>query len=156
MEQERAFLDAIKASPLDHGLRMMYSDWLDENDRAEEAVRQRQWIDAYHVIKDYTREWYNCDYDEDGQEIPGSRKFDYDAVMDEVAEWENMIRNRGKEIVYNWGRYTIALSFSTNHAQEVLGESAENRAEFWKAFTVLTGLEPPADLKEQEWYSCAC
>jgi hypothetical protein len=106
------------------------------------------------VIKEYTDEWYNYDYDQKtGDPIPGTGKYDYAKVMSEVMSWKSQIQNRGQ--VTRWGS-TIDLCFGTTHAQDKLGDSAENRAAFWKAFTVLTGVEPPADLREQEWYHCAC
>ena len=43
MSDEQAFRAAIAASPDDIGLRRVFADWLDENDRPEEAAYQRRW-----------------------------------------------------------------------------------------------------------------
>ena len=50
---ESAFLDAIAAAPLDDAPKLVFADWLDEHDRAVEAielraeVRARQYLGAW-------------------------------------------------------------------------------------------------------------
>lgn len=53
-EQRQAFLDAIKANPLDEANRKVFADWLDEHDEPEEADFYRAWTaEKYHEAWDW-------------------------------------------------------------------------------------------------------
>lgn len=153
------FEAAVAAAPLDHGLRCVYADWLDENGDPDLAARQRQWVESYEFIKEFTTGWHNSDLDDDGNVVPGTEKYDYAEVMGEVDRWRDSVENRGQQrrANYSFGNYdyVVELCFDTTHAQEALRD-AGTRRRFWECFRVLTGAEVPADIREQEWYRCAC
>jgi uncharacterized protein (TIGR02996 family) len=43
VSERKAFEDAIRADPYDRMTRLVFADWLDENDCPEEADWQRSW-----------------------------------------------------------------------------------------------------------------
>ncbi len=152
--EESAFVAAVAAAPEDHGLRCVYADWLDEHDRPEEAARQRGFVAAYHFVCEFTRDYVEgWEYDEDDERIPNSLKYDFGKVMREVGRWREGIEGSGQ--TSRGYRAARELCFSTDHAQEALHDPGTRRR-FWEAFEVLTGYDPPADVKNQEWYRCAC
>jgi uncharacterized protein (TIGR02996 family) len=149
---ESAFLAAIRATPEDQAPRGAYADWLDEHDRPEEADRQRRHVGAYEYICQFARavEDGGYDYDEDGEQIEGTLKFDYAEVMAEVEWWRKTVT--GEDATCGQGG---RIGFSTVTAQDLTGDPA-TRARFWEAFYVLTGVRAPEELRNQEWYHCAC
>jgi uncharacterized protein (TIGR02996 family) len=151
LSDEGTFLAAIKVTPLDEAAHGAYADWLDEHDRPEEADRQRQWVKAFDFIKQFTREIHDgYEYDDDGERVPGSLKFDYRKVMDEVEWWRTCVT--GEEQRYGLGR---SIGFATDEAPDMLTDPA-TRKKFWECFYVLTGVQAPEELRNQKRYSCAC
>ncbi len=143
---ESAFMKQLENTPLDHVLRCAYADWLEENDRPEEADRQRKWIAAYEIVKEFTREHSEgWEYDEDGNRIPGSLKYTPDNVIEEVNYFASCAKGTSK-----WG-----LCFSTDHAADSL-EDANTRKQFWEAVYIMTGVHASEELASQERYRCAC
>jgi uncharacterized protein (TIGR02996 family) len=57
---ETAFLEALKADPLDIGNRLIFSDWLEENCRSEEAELQRQIANAIINNIRFRYQWPSC------------------------------------------------------------------------------------------------
>jgi uncharacterized protein (TIGR02996 family) len=151
-DTEKAFNRAIEADPLNEDLRAVFADFLEDYDRPEEGASQRQWVKAYHFIKQFTREQEDggWKYDENDERIPDSLTFTYEKVMGEIEWWKECVT--GKFTDYGLGG---TIGFSTTYAQDELHD-AETRREFWRCFQVLTGVEAPEDLRNQEWYRCAC
>ena len=152
--EERSLLDPINENPLDDGRRKVYADWLDEHDRPEEADEQRRWVtekgEAYTFLREFTRSARDgYDYDQDGERIPGTLKYDHTKVMAEIEYWAAAAKNDFS------GYYGNELCFSTTHAQDALSDE-ETKRKFWDAVHTLTGVNAPADLRGQEWYRCAC
>jgi uncharacterized protein (TIGR02996 family) len=144
------FLRAIEAEPLNEAMRGVYADWLDENDQPEEAQRQREWVKAFHYLAQFTREHYDgWEYDDDGERIPGTLKYDFAKVMDEVGWWKESV-TEGTAYIQKG-----SIGFSTVYAQDELHDP-EKRREFWRCFKVITGVEASEELRNQEWYRCAC
>src|SRR5690242_330905 len=56
---ETAFLQALKADPLDIGYRLIFSDWLEEEGRSEEAEIQRQIAQHIKAVKRFSH-WPAC------------------------------------------------------------------------------------------------
>jgi uncharacterized protein (TIGR02996 family) len=52
MDDRQAFQAAIEADPLDHLLRCVFADWLDERGESDEADRQRRWVGAFEYLRD--------------------------------------------------------------------------------------------------------
>jgi uncharacterized protein (TIGR02996 family) len=52
---EQSFLDAIAARPDDEAVHGAFADWLDENDRPEEAAFQRRWTPEVQKSEDWLR-----------------------------------------------------------------------------------------------------
>lgn len=144
MTTENTFLDNIEICPLDQLLRNAYADWLDENDRPEEANRQRKWIGAYDVLARVAFPYV------EEEEVEGTGEptgvvigRDYARVMNEVNGWADYVKNHDDII------------FGSNWAQDHLHDK-DNREEFWEAFEIVTGISPSSRLKNEKRYSCAC
>lgn len=93
VDEERAFLAAIKSDPRDLVTRKVYSDWLDEHDRPEEADIQRKWtLEKQDGIEHLTAfaEEHGVEYDKllrmIEAEYVGSRQDMQDALYDLVRE----------------------------------------------------------------------
>lgn len=56
-EEDLAFVRAIKADRYDHVTRLVYADWLDDNDRPEDANEQRRWTVDWQRSEDYVKEF---------------------------------------------------------------------------------------------------
>lgn len=48
--QEAAFKERLAAAPEDETARLVYADWLEENDRSEEAAKQRLMAPGYRAL----------------------------------------------------------------------------------------------------------
>jgi len=138
-DERQRFLDGIKQNPLDGHLRCVFADWLEEHGEDDEALRQRQWLPAFTVLK-YIVFPYIDEYPDEYLRTPILM---YEGVMAEVNYWKWCVEGGDSP------------SFGNTTAQEKL-QDVDARTEFWKAFTVITGIDPPDDIKDQECYHCAC
>jgi len=146
MTEQQAWDKLFEKEPLHHINRCVYADWLDEQGRHNEADRQRKYVDAFKFLADFTSAYrYSDDTDEDGEPIPGTKKYDYRSIMEEVNYWAEEAKKDDDS----------SLCFSTNYAQDQL-DNRETRQKFWEAVYVVTGVMATDAIKEVEWYQCAC
>lgn len=128
MNTQEAFLKALAENENDATTRLVYADWLDEQGLHEEADRQRQWPMA--------REWLEklC------KSPNGWGEITYDELITfgrEVAKEE-----ANKERVY-----TNSTMWQTLEA---------NSQEFWKNFTIVTGIPLPAAHESRGFHYWEC
>jgi uncharacterized protein (TIGR02996 family) len=107
-----AFRSAIAANRFDVGLRQVYADWLDENDRPEEAAYQRRWTPEVGAAEDWLHEF---------AEKSG-------------LGYEEAVRagTRYVETGVEWG-------VGTNWEPETLLETDDALAAFWRSVELVTG-----------------
>jgi uncharacterized protein (TIGR02996 family) len=146
MSMELVFTVALEEDPLDTTTRNAYADWLEENDRPEDAERQRKWVGSYHFIKEFT-DAYDYECDKNDEPISDEKRYSISGVLGEVEFW--------KEVVTGKNQYTQELCFSTVRAQDALSDPT-TRQKFWEAFYNITGVDAPQKIKDQKVYRCAC
>lgn len=159
---EQAFLNSLSDNPLDQAGRGAYADWLDEQDRPDEATRQRKWVVAVQELSRYSRAWQDSKfvgYDESrlgkwGDPEPvyksGIDKEGHDGIVREAGEWGTMVE--GKDTYFG---PEPNVFFATDAAQELM-RNRTNREKFFAALEVVTGVKAPAKLLKQEFFRCAC
>jgi uncharacterized protein (TIGR02996 family) len=135
-----AFLAAIAAAPGDYLRRQVYADWLDEHDEPAEADRQRAYEAAEMWLKDFAEragETYGY----------GNRREDryYPITYEDVVE-------AGRNFVERGEYFT---QFGETTAQDLMYDDA-TREEFWRHWSVVTGVEVPDRRRSGRVFSCSC
>lgn len=129
---EQAFLAAIAADRGDLGLRGVFADWLDEHGRHEEADYQRRWDDSVRWAEDWLAEFgHGCD-------IP------YPDLITAGHAW---LRDE-TDYIQDW---------NLNASNDLCDD--ERRAEFWRAWRLVTGIDPKIDVADalrSHPFSCDC
>jgi uncharacterized protein (TIGR02996 family) len=131
VSEEESFLAALKKDPYDETTRKVYSDWLDERGRTEEAMEQRAWtkekqdnISSIAKAKEYLENF--------AEECGLSYNKLMEAAQDHLS----------------YGSYHT-LSFDTP-------DIAYDMTEFWKAYTLVTGIKPNNDDDSYNGHFIAC
>ena len=131
-KEREAFLKALKKNEDDVTTRMVYADWLDERGEHEEADRQRKWPAAKAWLVAFAK-----------RVNPGE---DDDETM--PVTYESLIE-MGHE-----GLKEGAVECYNN--MDLCYELQDNAADFWKNWSVVTGVPVSDDAADGMGYSCAC
>jgi uncharacterized protein (TIGR02996 family) len=138
VSQRHAFLKALKENEDDISMRLVYSDWLDEQGEHEEADRQRQWPAAKAWLVRFCR-----DYNPADETDPNKR----------VISYEELIL-RARLALEGADDGELAIHCGNNmDIQEALNA---NRLEFWQNCSIVTGILAPPDAAENSSFTCAC
>lgn len=130
------FLAALAENEDDAETRLVFSDWLDEQGEHEEAERHRKWPAA----KKWLVEFVQANNEDEDEDDPYLTVITYD---DLIAFGRSAIEENDY-----W------LSCGSNDLMcDALREKCE---EFWKNWSIITGVPVPADAVEQSSFSCAC
>jgi uncharacterized protein (TIGR02996 family) len=132
--EQEAFLKALKKNEDDLTTRMVYADWLDDRGEHEESDRQRKWPAANEWLVAFVKE-YNADKDEDDE---------YDSPI----TYEELIR-MGHEGLSE-GSVFCGGSYSLCEALEGVSR------DFWKNWSIVTGVPVSDDTADGIGYRCAC
>lgn len=129
MSLRDAFLKALTDNEDDTTTRLVYADWLDDQGEHEEADRQRKWPAA--------REWLV----RFGKENSGYEEVTYEGLI-------------------AFGR-RVAIEESSSDRTYVHNESMwhalqANSQEFWKNWSVVTGIPLPPSLEDKGFHYWAC
>ncbi len=114
-EEELAFLATIKENPRDWVARKVYSDWLEEHDRVEDADKQRswneerqdalEWIEEFvEEINDFAKGYYTYrDTDQEGDDI--GEPYQHEEYVITVEHLLAVIKAKiaGEKRVVKWG-----------------------------------------------------
>jgi uncharacterized protein (TIGR02996 family) len=138
-EQDK-FLKALTANEDDTTTRMVYADWLDDHGEHEEADRQRKWPAAKAWLVRFCRD-HNPPADE--AEYPEGW----------VISCAQLIE-LGREAVE--GADEEGLGFHCGNNQEMCDALRANPREFWKNWSIVTGIPLPSDVEAKSHFSCAC
>jgi uncharacterized protein (TIGR02996 family) len=135
MIERSAFLKALAENEDDTRVRFIYADWLDEHGEHEEADRQRKWPGAKEWLVRFCRENNPSPDEEDPYEW--------------VISYEELIE-LGREAVEggDW--------FSCGNNMTMCDALRANYREFWKNWSVVTGVPLPSDIEEVINFNCAC
>ena len=139
MSHQDAFLRALTENEDDTTTRLVYADWLDENGQHEEADRQRKWPAAkawlVQLCRDHPPEKDAYD-DSDQPEISYRTllKLGQQAI-DELDDVHGFVISCGRH---------ITMSFALN----------DNCQDFWKNWSIVTGVPLPLDVEKRSHFTC--
>jgi uncharacterized protein (TIGR02996 family) len=136
MNDRDRFLQALAKNEDDTATRLVYADWLDERGEHEEADRQRKWPAA--------KEWLVklCD------------KYNPPDAYYTKITYEELI-TRGLLAVHDADNSkTAGIGFNDN--ERMCYAIMDNREEFWKNWSVITGVAAPMELQEKISFHCGC
>lgn len=142
--ERQAFLKALTENEDDTLARMVYADWLEEQGEHEEADRHRQWPAAKAWLKEFCKE-YNPD---PGDPDPYECVIPYEELV-ELAR-EAIGEPRDSDDGEQWYNFSCGSNQSMRDALE------SNRREFWKNWSVVTGIPLPDDIESRSSFSCGC
>jgi uncharacterized protein (TIGR02996 family) len=149
-EMKEGFQRAIQENPYDEVNHRAYSDWLEENGFDEEAEIQRRWTkekqkEAEEFLDNYAKSLSS--YPDYYEEEEGRGR---EVTVEELIETgrANLGIPKDKD-GYRYGKDRIHLNFDTP------GRVWSNREEFWKHFSVVTGI-PVEDGYDVTFVSCSC
>lgn len=127
-ETRRAMLEAIeKADWEDEQPRLIYADWLDEQDEPEEAERQRSWVASARWLLGFLKEWKPYD--------PGDPPDNLNELVQDVkGGWFSA-----------WGKDL--------YNEDELGDDAPL---FWQHIEVVAGRKFDRPHRENMRWSCSC
>jgi uncharacterized protein (TIGR02996 family) len=129
MNPRDSFLQALAENEDDTMTRLVYADWLDEQGEHEEADRQRNWPAAREWLIRFCKE--NSHY----QQISYEEliEFGRQAVKEESSSKDTPI-----------------------HGETLWGALQANSQEFWKNWSVVTGIPLPPSLESKGFYHWEC
>jgi uncharacterized protein (TIGR02996 family) len=135
MNERNAFLNALTDNEDDTSTRLVYADWLDEHGEHEEADRQRQWPAA--------KEWL----------VRFCRDHNHQYSFEQVISCEELIE-LGRQAVGEATESGLGFDCGTN---ETMRDALyANCREFWKNWSVVTGIPVPLDVEVKSRFGCSC
>lgn len=151
LNNEAAFLAALEANEDDEPTRRIFADWLEEHGRYEEAQRQRQWTGAKAWLVRLLDENAGDFVEDDAEELDEEELYDqvYSPTFHEFCELakEALEQSAGHE------EECVIPCYNNSGLAEALQDEA---AQFWRNWSIVTGIEVPADLVERTYFGCAC
>lgn len=135
-DTEKAFLARIEQDEDDYTTRGAFADWLDEHDRPEEADAQRNFQASKKWLLDFLAEHNDHGY-EDENEVT----YEQLVLLGRVGVLE-----RGEDGDFG---------FSLGRRETVCQALRENKEEFWKHWSVVTGIQLPGPADESH-FRCGC
>ncbi len=138
MNERDGFLKLLAENEDDTTTRLVYADWLDDRGEHEEADRQRKWPAAKEWLVKFCAANNPSDDDEDAYEMP--------------IPYAELIE-RGREAVERADEW---YGFSCGNNMTMCDALRDNPGEFWKNWSVVTGVPLPPDIEEKSGFGCAC
>lgn len=122
------FLKALAANENDANLRLVFADWLDDQGEHEEAARERAWFTAKDWLVRFARK-HSTEWD----------KVTYEDLLD-------------------FGRRAAALGDDEKirFGEEMWAALQQNIAEYWKNWSLVTGLPSPRIPEDRGFHYWAC
>jgi uncharacterized protein (TIGR02996 family) len=139
MSERDAFLKALAEDEDDTTTRLVYADWLDDHGEHEEADRQRKWTPAKAWLVQFCKDNNPAEDEEDPYEW--------------VISYEELLR-LGREAVE--GADKDGFGFSTGNNMTMCDALRANSLEFWKNWSIVTGIALPPDVESKSGFGCAC
>lgn len=136
MTEREAFLRAIAADENNAFVRLVYADWLDDHGDHEEAEHQRKWPEAKDWIDDICRKL--------NAGCPGGDEFTCDQLLD-FGRSVSAVAN--KEIVFEVEDDDDDIP----NGRRIITAIRDQIPEFWRAWSVVTGLPLNADLEQKSY-----
>lgn len=136
-DRRNGFLTALAGNEDNTKLRLDYAYWLDKQGEHEEADRQRKWTAAKQWLVAFCQE-HNPSGDDGRTVIPYGKLIELarEAVANPDEDGELWLGLGGNE----WMREAL-----TEHVRD-----------FWKNWSIVTGVPVPPDAESKSWFSCSC
>lgn len=135
MNERDGFLKLLAENEDDTTTRLVYADWLDDRGEHEEADRQRKWPAAKEWLVTFFR-------DNDGGDYYG-----------ELTSYEQLIELGGVAVKEANER---GFGFDCGSNESLCEALRANSAEFWKNWSIVTGIPLPADAEKKSYFGCSC
>ena len=135
MSLRAAFLQALAENEDDTTTRLVFADWLDEQGEHEEADRQRNWPAAKAWLVRFFQKHSVGDYH--GQLNSYEQLMELARVAVEEAD------ERG-------------FGFDCGSNDSLCEALRANSGEFWKNWSIVTGIRLPPDVESKSYFGCSC
>lgn len=172
MMERDDFVQALAKNEDDAPLRLVFADWLDENGEHEEADRQRKWPAAKEWFVRFSRENNPKPDEPDTDERPisyerliemgreavagifsrGKTDLPHEALMQMLQMgWETLEKARLIEPAAGW-----KFGFSCGNNMDMTDALREHAGEYWRNWSIITGIPVPPGAGEKSSFYCAC
>jgi uncharacterized protein (TIGR02996 family) len=141
MNLRDTFHKALAENEDDTTTRLIYADWLDEQGEHEEADRQRKWPAAKEWLVQFCQENNPTPDEED----PYERVISYKELLE-----------LGRQAVEEAVADESGFGFYCGNNMTMSNALQENGQEFWKNWSIVTGIPLPPDMDEKCYFRCAC
>ena len=139
MNERHGFLEALEENEDDTPTRLVYADWLDDHGEHEEADRQRKWPAAKEWLVRFCQDNNPAALEEDSYLW--------------VISYKELIR-LGRQAIEEADEEGFGFQCGNN---ETMCEALRaNSREFWKNWSIVTGIAMPQNVEEKAYFSCAC
>ncbi len=138
MSERNAFLKVLAENEDDTTARLVFADWLDERGEHEEADRQRKWPAAKEWLV-----WFCQENNPSDDHDPDEWFISYATLLE-----------LGREAVE--GADESGFGFSCGNNMTMCDALRADRVEFWKNWSIVTGIPVPPDVETKSGFSCAC
>jgi uncharacterized protein (TIGR02996 family) len=133
MSEREQFLKALQANEDDTPVRLAFADWLDEQGEHEEADRQRKWPASKAWIIGFCEDHDHVEYNE-----PLTFAYIMDQALNTAAS-----ADKDSDGYFNCGN-NMGLCYS------------EQWEEFWKHWSIVSGIPLAPEVVNNFRYSCSC
>jgi uncharacterized protein (TIGR02996 family) len=130
-----AFLKALAENEDDTSTRLVYANWLDERGEHEEADRQRKWPAA--------KDWLVRFFQDHSQG-------DYYGPLNSYPELLELGRVAVEEADEG------GLGFDCGSNESLCDALRANSREFWKNWSIVTGIPLPPGVEGKSYFGCSC
>lgn len=167
MNEREAFLTALAENEDDETTRLVFADFLDEHDEPEEADRMRKWRASKQWMTDWVRSinYGKWEYDDDGEyvlDVDGSRVpaktdnlGDPHTLKDAIEAGHAAVQGK----FYSWRTDAGSDYFHGYDMEEgdyIKVDGVRQAAEWFRHWSILTGVEVPGSVIESPPFCCAC
>ena len=135
-KEREAFLKALKKNEDDVTTRLVYADWLDDRGEHEEADRMRKWPAAKAWLVAFAKK-YSPDPDSEYDD-----EYDYEITYEMLIEMGHEGRAEG--------------FINCGSKMDLCEDLREDDRDFWKNWSIVTGVPAPDNGEGGIGYSCAC
>jgi uncharacterized protein (TIGR02996 family) len=135
VSERNAFLKLLEENEDDTATRLVYADWLDERGEYDEADRQRKWPAA--------KEWL----------VRFCRDHNHQYSFEQVIPCEELIE-LGRKAVEEASE--AGLGFDCGSNETMRDALYANCREFWKNWSVVTGIPLQPDVEGRSYFRCHC
>jgi uncharacterized protein (TIGR02996 family) len=145
VKDRKAFLRALAKNEDDTQTRLVYADWLDDQGEHEEADRQRKWPAAKAWLVRF------CEKHNPAEEP--FEEFDEDDPGECPISYADLIK-LGREAIEKPDKEGFGVNCWNNMG--MCDALRDNSREFWKNWSIVTGIPLPPDIEEKGYFHCAC